>query len=222
HEVRNPLNAISMTAQRLDREFSPKENEDKYRELTQMIKSESIRMNMIIEEFLKFAKPPKLNRQPTNIEQLLDEVTLLIKSQATYHDIKVDKQYSEIGIWNLDREQIKQVVLNLLLNGIEAMPDGGTLSVKTWKEGDELSIEVTDTGKGIPEDVLPRIFDLYFTTKDMGTGLGLSIVQRIIAEHGGLIKVNSRSGFGTAFRIHLPNINTSFSVIGKNGGSNTC
>jgi two-component system sensor histidine kinase HydH len=207
HEVRNPLNAISMTAQRLDREFSPKENEDKYRELTQIIKSESIRMNRIIEEFLKFAKPPKLNRQPTNIELLLDEVTLLIKSQAEYHNIKVDKQYSEIGIWNLDREQIKQVVLNLLLNGIEAMPDGGALSVKTWKEGDDLSIEVTDTGKGIPEDVLPRIFDLYWTTKDMGTGLGLSIVQRIIAEHEGLINVNSRLGIGTTFRIHLPNIN---------------
>jgi two-component system sensor histidine kinase HydH len=207
HEVRNPLNAISMTAQRLDREFSPKENEGKYRELTQMIKSESIRMNRIIEEFLKFAKPPKLNRQPTNIEQLLDEVTLLIKSQAEYHDIKVDKQYYEIGIWNLDREQIKQVILNLLLNGIEAIPDGGTLLVKTWKEGDDLAIEVTDTGKGIPEDVLPRIFDLYFTTKDMGTGLGLSIVQRIIAEHGGLIKVSSGLGIGTTFRIHLPNIN---------------
>ena len=206
HEVRNPLNAISMTAQRLDREFSPKENEDKYRELTQMIKSESIRMNRIIEEFLKFAKPPKLNRQPTNIGKLLDEVTLLIKSQAEYHNIKVDKQYSDIGIWNLDREQIKQVVLNLLLNGIEAMSDGGTLSVKTWKEGDDLSIEVTDTGKGIPEDVLARIFDLYFTTKDMGTGLGLSIVQRIIAEHGGLIKVISRLGIGATFKIHLPNI----------------
>ena len=204
HEVRNPLNAISMTAQRLDREFTPKEKEDKYRELTRMVKSESIRLNKIIEEFLRFARPPKLNRQSTDIEQLLDDVITLIKSQATHHSVKLDKQYSEIGDWNIDREQMKQVILNLLLNGIESMPDGGTLSVKAWKDNELLFIEVTDTGKGIPEDALPRIFDLYFTTKDSGTGLGLSIVQRIIAEHGGWIKVDSRLGVGTTFVIHLP------------------
>jgi len=204
HEVRNPLNAISMTAQRLDREFAPKDDEIKYRELTKMLKSESIRINRIIEEFLQFARPPRLNRQMTSIEELLSEVTLLIKSQAEYHNISVDKQYSDAGLWNLDKEQIKQVILNLMLNGIEAMPDGGTLLVKAWKDDNGLLIEVSDTGKGITDDILPKIFDLYFTTKDMGTGLGLSIAQRIIAEHGGWINAHSKIGIGTTFRISLP------------------
>ncbi|MGB9596998.1 MAG: two-component system sensor histidine kinase NtrB, partial [Candidatus Poribacteria bacterium] len=205
HEVRNPLNAISITAQRLDREFTTIEKADVYRELTQMIKNESMRINKIIEDFLKFARPPRLNLQPVNIEKLLDEVILLIISQAEKSKVKIIKQYSDIGIMNLDYEQMKQAILNLLLNAIDAMPNGGTLSIKALKEDDNLQIEISDTGKGIPEDILPRIFDLYFTTKDKGTGLGLSIVQRIISEHKGWIKVDSRLNIGTTFRIYLPN-----------------
>ncbi len=114
---------------------------------------------------------------------MLDEITLLISSQAENHGIKIENDYSELGIWNIDREQMRQVILNLLLNSIEAMPNGGKLLLKAWKDDNNLHIEVADTGIGIPDDVLPRIFDLYFSTKDMGTGLGLSIVQRIVAEH---------------------------------------
>ena len=204
HEVRNPLNAISMTAQRLDREFTTTEKTDVYRELTQMIKNESMRINKIIEDFLKFARPPKLNLQPVNVDKLLDDVILLITSHAEKYKININKQYSEIGIMNLDYEQIKQALLNLLLNAVEAMPDGGTLSIKAWREDNAVQIEINDTGKGIPHDVLPRIFDLYFTTKDTGTGLGLSIVQRIISEHKGWIKVDSKLNIGTTFRIYLP------------------
>lgn len=204
HEVRNPLNAISITAQRLDREFTTTEKNDVYRELTQMIKSESMRINRIIEDFLRFARPPKLNLQPVNIKNLLDEVILLIASQAEKNKVNINRQYSDIGIWSLDYEQMKQAILNLLINAIDAMPNGGTLSVKAYKEDDDLRIEISDTGKGISEVDLPRIFDLYFTTKDNGTGLGLSIVQRIISEHKGWIKVDSKLNIGTTFKIYIP------------------
>jgi two-component system sensor histidine kinase HydH len=204
HEVRNPLNAISMITQRLGREFVPREREEKYRELVSMVRSESARLNGIVEEFLQFARPPKLNRQQVGMNQLLDEAISLIEAQATDRDIEISKEYSELGDWILDREQMKQALLNLLLNGIEAMPDGGVLSIKDCPGAGALCLEISDTGKGIPEEDVPRIFDLYFTTKETGTGLGLSIVQRIVTEHGGWVDVDSVPGSGTTFRIHFP------------------
>jgi PAS domain S-box-containing protein len=204
HEVRNPLNAISMIAQRLGREFSPQDDSEQYRELTSMVKSESSRLNGIIEQFLEFARPPKLNRQQVDIDQLLDETVSLVAMQAAEYGVEIYKEYSNLGGWLVDREQMKQALLNLFLNGIEAMPDGGLLSVKGYIETEMLCIEISDTGKGIPKDVMPRIFDLYFTTKETGTGLGLSIVQRIIMEHGGWLDVSSEPGMGAIFKIHLP------------------
>ena len=204
HEVRNPLNAISMIAQRLTREFKPIEKEDEYKELADIIKSESSRLNSIVEEFLQFARPPKLNRQEVDIAQLLDETISLIEAQAEGHGIKIEKIYPNLALWIVDREQIKQALLNILLNSIDAMPDGGILSINGRVDHDGLHINISDTGKGIPEENIPRIFDLYFTTKETGTGLGLSIVQRIIMEHGGWINVDSVLGKGTTFSIYLP------------------
>jgi signal transduction histidine kinase len=204
HEVRNPLNAISMIAQRLGREFSPSQGEEDYRGLVGTVRSESARINRIIEEFLRFARPPKLNRQPVEMDELLSETVSLIRAQAMERGIEIDEVYSNLGVWNIDREQTKQVLLNLLLNGIEAMPGGGSLSIKSYVVEGRLCVEISDTGEGILEEDLPRIFDLYFTTKDAGTGLGLSIVQRVIAEHGGWIDVDSNPGKGTTFRICLP------------------
>ena len=101
-------------------------------------------------------------------------------------------------------EQMKQVLLNILLNGVEAMPDGGVLSINGHITEGTLCLEISDTGEGLPEEEIPRIFDLYFTTKETGTGLGLSIVQRVVMEHGGWVDVDSIQGGGTTFRIYLP------------------
>ena len=203
HEVRNPLSSISMIAQRLGREFAPGEGDEEYRELIGIIRSESARINGIVEDFLHFARPPKLNRQSVKMDQLLDETVSLIKTQAVKQGIKVDIKYSDLGIWVIDREQMKQALLNLLLNGIEAMPNGGNLSIRACVEDKALCLEISDTGEGISEEDMPRIFDLYFTTKETGTGLGLSIVQRIIMEHGGWMDVDSAPGVNTTFRIYL-------------------
>lgn len=203
HEVRNPLNAISMIAQRLSREFVPEREKDNYYELINTIRSESSRLNRIIENFLQFARPPKLNRQPTDMDQVLDEIIALIIPQAEGRGIDVQKGYSGLGIWTVDSQQLKQALLNILLNGIEAMPGGGILSVKAKKEDERLSIEISDTGKGIPKEDISKIFDLYFTTKETGTGLGLSIAQRVITEHNGWISVDSEPGIGTTFSIYI-------------------
>lgn len=204
HEIRNPLNAISMVAQRLAKEFVPSNDKEKYEEMIGMIRSESNRLNKIVEEFLNFARPPKLNRQPTNVAQLLDETISLISSQLKDNNIEITKNYFMLGGWSIDKEQMKQAILNLLLNAIEAMPEGGYLTVNAQSIDNTLLIEISDTGKGIPQEDIPRVFDLYFTTKDNGTGLGLSIVQRIIVEHGGWITVNSVLGKGTSFKIYIP------------------
>lgn len=204
HEVRNPLNAISIIAQRLNREFIPSKKEDEYHELINIVRSELSRLNSIVEEFLQFARPPKLNRQPVDVDQLLDETALLIHAQTEGKDIKIEKSYSDLGIWVIDKEQMKQALLNLLLNSIDAMPDGGILSVKGRIDQYGLYLDISDTGKGISEEDIPHIFDLYFTTKETGTGLGLSIVQRVIMEHGGWISVESVLRVGTTFSIYLP------------------
>jgi len=204
HEVRNPLNAISIIGQRLGREFKPAQREEEYSKLVDLVKSESLRLNGIVEEFLKFARPPRLNRQPTDMAQLLNETIAMIEVQTRDHNIEVKKIYSDLGYWTVDREQLKQALLNLFLNGIEAMPKGGILSIKGYVNENGLYIDISDTGKGIPEEDQNRIFDLYFTTKETGTGLGLSIVQRIIMEHGGWVRMDSILDRGTTFSIYIP------------------
>ncbi|MBD3181985.1 PAS domain-containing protein [Candidatus Poribacteria bacterium] len=205
HEIRNPLNSISMFAQRLDREFTPEKDQDKYHQMINTIRSESSRLNRIVEEFLKFARPPKLKRRPVYIKELMEETLSLIRTKAQETGIKIAlKENDYSGKWSIDREQMKQVLLNLFLNSIDAMPDGGNLSVNIYQGPENLCIEISDTGNGISEEDLSRVFDLYFTTKDTGTGLGLSVVQRIVMEHGGRIDVESVEGEGTTFRIYIP------------------
>ncbi|MBM3212212.1 hypothetical protein FJZ33_08330, partial [Candidatus Poribacteria bacterium] len=147
---------------------------------------------------------PRLNRQPTDMAQLLNETIAMIEVQTRDHNIEVKKIYSDLGYWTVDREQLKQALLNLFLNGIEAMPKGGILSIKGYVNENGLYIDISDTGKGIPEEDQNRIFDLYFTTKETGTGLGLSIVQRIIMEHGGWVRMDSILDRGTTFSIYIP------------------
>jgi signal transduction histidine kinase len=120
-------------------------------------------------------------------------------------DVRLERQLGpSLPQIMVDRDLMKQAVLNLLNNAVQAMHGGGTLRVRTWSTGDRVRIEVSDTGTGIPPDVLPRIFDPYFTTRDAGTGLGLPTVRRIVAEHGGEIGVESRLGHGTTFTVTLP------------------
>ena len=204
HEIRNPLNAIGMIAQRFAREFEPKEDVGDYRKLTQVIISEIRRVNHIIQQFLRFARPPELNRQPASIDVLLQESLDVMREPAKTKNVRLDSSLTADVTISIDRNQLKQAILNLLQNALEATDSGGRIWVSSEKLANGVKITVSDTGTGIPEDKLSKIFNLYFTTKQGGTGLGLSMVHQIISAHEGTIHVHSKVEEGTIFEILLP------------------
>jgi PAS domain S-box-containing protein len=203
HEIRNPLNAISMVAQRYKKEFKPAENKKEYNSLTDVLLTETKRVNNIIQQFLRFARPPKLNKTPVKIDNLVKDVSAMIEPQCKSKGLGfVVNCDCEIFV-NLDIDLMKQVLLNILQNSIDAT-DKGKISVRVEKVKNKMIFELSDTGSGIPKDKLDKIFNLYFTTKPSGTGMGLSIVQQIISQHNGFLRVESEPDKGTKFIIEIP------------------
>ena len=202
HEIRNPLNTIGIITQRLKREFSVPGGE--YDSLLKIVSNEVCRVNQIIEQFLRFARPPRLQLAVVNMMELLNDVTLQIKSQAEVKGIQLEARIESLPEMKVDKTQMKQALLNLLLNAIEATRAGGMIYFNAYAKAQDVRIEIADTGVGIPAENLSKIFDLYFTTKDTGTGIGLPLVNRIITEHGGRIEVSSQEGKGTTFVLSIP------------------
>ena len=204
HEIRNPLNAIGVLGQRLDMEFSPTEDEQEYHHLVRAIVSEVHRVNAIIQRFLKFARPPQLMLMPSDLDELLEQYRPVLEGEAEAKGLQfIVKACSESKV-SIDREQMQQVLLNLVRNAVEATQPNGTVTVTAGKRSGNAFIEVADTGKGIPGKMLSQIFNLYFTSKDNGTGMGLSIANQIVQAHGGILEVESCEGAGSVFRIVLP------------------
>jgi len=202
HEIRNPLASIKNFTQLL-----PSDYEDPHfrKEFTELVTGEVNRINKIVNDLLDYARFRKSKLQKTKIPELIDEALFSIKELLNKHHIAVKKNYDETPSAVIDQEQIRQVLLNLILNAVEAMPEGGTIEISTRKnEEDQIEIILSDTGCGISKDHLKEIFNPFFTTKERGTGLGLSIVQRIINEQGGTIEVDSTINQGTQFVISLP------------------
>ncbi len=209
HEVRNPLNAIAVIAQRLQREFVPTDDQEEYRQLTGTVRNEVSRVNQIVRQFLDLARPPALVPQPTDLAELLAESLRLATSSATGQRVRVEGHVEQAGSATVDPAQLRQAVLNLLVNAIEAVashdtPRAGWVRLTAWRGGNEVSIAVADNGPGIAPACRERIFDLYYTTKATGTGLGLAMVQRIVSEHGGRVELDTELGRGTTFTLHLP------------------
>jgi signal transduction histidine kinase len=202
HEVRNPLNAIGVIAQRLRREFAPAEDAEGYRALVDTVRAEVERVDAIIRQFLEFARPPKINPRETDVAALLEEAVRVVESRAEEKGLAVRRLFDRVGSAPLDPDQMKQALLNLLTNAIEAT-ERGEITVAA-SDDSAMNISVSDTGCGISPENLSRIFDLYFTTRPEGMGLGLSLVHRIVAEHGGHIHVDSEVGRGTTFTVTLP------------------
>ena len=203
HEVRNPLNAIAVIAQRLQREYEPPEGSPEYRKLTATVRDEVGRVNKIVEEFLELARPPVLTIEPLDVRKLIETAVAAVESQAAVKGIAIRTEYREEGTFEGDRGQLQQALQNLLRNAVEATADG-SVSVRTRCSPGGLHIDVEDTGCGIAEEHRERIFDLYFTTKPGGTGLGLSLVQRIVSEHGGRLELESTLGEGTRVTMSFP------------------
>jgi signal transduction histidine kinase len=204
HEIRNPLNGISMGLQRLRAEFRPPEAED-YGRLLEIVQGEVRRLNGIVEEFLSMARPAPLKREPLRAADLLQEVLALTGPQAEAARVRIERRVPpDLPALEADRDRLKQVLLNLILNALDAMPDGGTLTVEGTAAGGALTLAVADTGPGIAPDVLSRLFEPYVTTKAKGLGLGLAIARRVVEDHGGRIEAESLAGQGTRIVMALP------------------
>jgi len=205
HEVRNPLNAISMGLQRLKIEFQPSDDRDQYSHLTELMLGEARRLNSIVEQFLSLARPVEIKAEVFPLPEVLKELAALEDGDAKRSKVQI----RVIAAPNLpplkaDPSHLTQVLLNLMLNGLQAMPEGGTLTLEAKISNSNFIIGVTDTGIGIAAENQRRIFEPYFTTKAKGTGLGLAISRRIIEAHGGTVTAANQPGGGCRFEISLP------------------
>jgi signal transduction histidine kinase len=217
HEIRNPLNAISIGLQRLRREFPPVDPGPRaeYTRFTQIMQSEIARLNDIVNRFLSLARPARhsLNEEP--LAPILKELVTLLSSQAQAQQVRIVEELT-LGeaMVRMDRQQLTQAFMNVLLNAIQAMPTGGTATVRADvaasqggnpTSGESVAkISIADTGPGISPEILERVFEPYFTTKDDGTGLGLALTHKIIQDHHGSIRAESKPGAGATFVITLP------------------
>ena len=205
HEVRNPLNAISMGLQRLKGEFRPTQDENEYSRFIEIMRGEVQRLNSIVEQFLSLARPLDLKFEIVSMDELLQELVLLIGGDAESSKVKINLSISpNLPSLRADRNYLKQLLLNLILNGIQAMPEGGKLTVQASTSRHNLNLTIRDEGVGIDPDNISRIFEPYFTSKANGSGLGLSIARRIVEAHGGNLSVTSEVGQGSSFHVTLP------------------
>lgn len=205
HEIRNPLNAISMTVQRLAREFPPAEGAGEQAQLIKTIRQEIERIGAIIRQFLDFARPAPLAKKSVEIDELITNVIALYQARAASQQIKIESENHLHSKVFIDPDKITQGLINLLENALDAVASGGTVKLRVASSGrKKFSITVEDDGMGIPTENLNRIFNLYFTTKPNGTGLGLAQVYQIVSEHSGEIEVFSQPGQGTRFVLIIP------------------
>jgi signal transduction histidine kinase len=205
HEIRNPLNSVSMGMQRLKAEFIPTEDAEEYAHFLNLMQDEVRRLNTIVEQFLSLARPLRLTSEQIAFEEFIREIATLLAGEAKAAKVEIQlKVAPNLPPIRADRNYLKQLLLNLILNGIQAMPAGGRLSVEADKEKNFMRVRIIDRGVGIEPDQLVKIFNPYFTTKSNGSGLGLAIARRIAEAHGGKISVESQPGQGSRFCLWLP------------------
>jgi two-component system sensor histidine kinase HydH len=206
HEIRNPLNAISITAQRLKTEFVPQRDKEEYISFIKTILDEIKSLDNTINQFLSLAKAQKLSLVPTDMGRFLNEVVDLVEIEAKEKNIQVTRDIAPLRETRIDPDELKRALLNIMLNGIQATPSSGALNIRAHLDDSQRNvlIRIMDSGVGIPKENLSNIFQPYFSTKEKGTGLGLSIAYRIISDHKGRVEVDSEVGKGTVFTIRLP------------------
>ncbi|MCD4715535.1 MAG: PAS domain S-box protein, partial [Desulfobacterales bacterium] len=204
HELNNPLYGIMNTLELMKTEIP---QESKRRKILEMALSETMRITEMLRKMLSFSKPDEEEKQPTDINTILDEILLLHEKQLQERSIRISSNFDTgLGEVHASKNQLRQVFLNMISNARDAMSDGGTLTVRTSTKGDNVHIKISDTGVGIRGENIDRIFDSFFTTKDnvKDVGLGLSVCYGFIKDHGGNIEVESELGSGTTFTIILP------------------
>jgi len=210
HEVRNPLGSITLNLDLLQKEFgkvadAASPSMEEAQTLFNEMRSETHRIQRVLEEYLQFARLPKPRRRPLALNEFLNEKLAFLNGEFERKKVKLHTGFDPaVKNINADGEQLWQAALNLIRNSLDAMPDGGELTVGTWRENGQARLRIMDTGHGMTEEKLRKVFAPFFTTKPQGTGLGLTLVQQIATEHGGHVECESTAGKGSTFTIVLP------------------
>lgn len=199
HEIKNPLNAIHLLVELIRKKMGAESPEQEH---IRTIQGEIARISTIVDQYLQWARPPKLNRQKFNIADLVQDVAYLFQPEFEGH-VEISSQVEDTFL-EADSDKLKQVLINVIKNSGEAIAPQGTIDITGRKVGSCYELRISDTGHGISEENLSHIFDFYFSTKKGGSGIGLPVVQQIVAAHKGQLDVESREGQGTTIIIHLP------------------
>jgi signal transduction histidine kinase len=203
HEVKNPLNSMRLWLENL--KASLPEGDTMPQTAVRVLDNEIDRLDTVVKRFLDFTRPPELHQEETSLKELIEDVLAVGKPQMDRSNVKVEDHFaSDVPLVVVDRELLKQALMNLILNALEAMPSGGRLTVSLERRGEMAVIEIEDTGRGIPPEHTQRIFQLFFTTRPGGSGIGLASAFRTVQLLNGSIDFKSEVGRGTTFRIELP------------------
>ncbi|WP_321531150.1 response regulator [uncultured Desulfuromonas sp.] len=201
HEIRNPLNSIGLFAQLLATGIDP---DDELADYPEKILKEIDRIDAILLKLLAASKQQKMDTQPVCLDKVIHDVADLFRPQLSQQGVDLDLYLQPVPKLIGDQDEFVQIFTNLFVNALQAMADGGLLSVEMEHQSDRVYVEVSDNGSGIPQENLSKVFDPFFTTKSKGTGLGLSVVLRIVKNYHGSIRVSSILGKGTSFYLEFP------------------
>jgi signal transduction histidine kinase len=206
HEIKNPLSTVQLNLQLLSEDLDPRDpHQQRSIHRLEVVQRETGRLREILDDFLRYAGKMELERKPTDLNDLLEELVDFFAPQAQLQRVQLRLRRDPGPLMaNIDPKFIKQAVLNLMLNGVQAMPDGGELILSAKQQEGQARIDIIDTGSGIPPEAVANIFMAYYSTKRSGTGLGLAISQRIAREHGGSLNVQTEAGKGSDFYLLLP------------------
>jgi signal transduction histidine kinase len=206
HEIKNPLSTVQLNLQLLLEELGP--SNPAYSRLTSRLTTcerETSRLRDILDDFLRYAGNMELDKKPVELNRLCEDMVDFLLPQAQQQKVQLRlKRSAENVVVPADERLLKQAVLNLILNGMQAMPNGGEMILTVSRTSSDAVIDVIDTGTGIAPDKVPKVFDAYYSTKRGGTGLGLAMTRRIALEHGGSVAITSELGKGSDFALRLP------------------
>ncbi len=202
HEVKNPLNSMRLWLENL--KASLPAGDDLPQQAVRVLDSEIDRLDNVVKRFLDFTRPPEMHQEEASLKNLLEEVLGVESPHMDKANIKVVTRFADVPPVQVDKELLKQALMNLFVNAVEAMPGGGLLTVSLARRGEIAEIQITDTGRGIAPEHRQRVFQLFFTTRPKGSGIGLASTFRTVQLHNGSIDFDSEVGRGTTFRIELP------------------